>query len=290
MTKLYEKLIKSCPSETEVRRGLPKLLTTVPQIPGKHLLMDLLNCIDLTTLNPSDTKTKVLQLTGKVNSFQGRYTNIPNVAGICVFPNFAPVVKEKLTAKNVKVVAVAGSFPYSQTFRSIKVSESKMAVDAGADEIDIVLNIGAFMMGDYDTVISEISEIKSVIGDRTLKVIIESGNLESVEQIYKASIVAMDAGADFIKTSTGKIGISATPEAAYVICKAISYFYNETGIQVGFKAAGGIVSASDAITYHHIVNSCLGPKWLTNKYFRLGASRLANNILSEIAGERHEHF
>jgi len=290
MTKLYEKLIKSCPSETEVRRGLPKLLTTVPQIPGKHLLMDLLNCIDLTTLNPTDTKTKVLQLTGKVNSFQGRYSNIPNVAGICVFPNFAPVVKEKLTAKNVKVVAVAGSFPYSQTFRSIKVSESKMAVDAGADEIDIVLNIGAFMMGDYDTVISEISEIKSVIGDRTLKVIIESGNLESVEQIYKASIVAMDAGADFIKTSTGKIGISATPEAAYVICKAISYFYNETGIQVGFKAAGGIVSASDAITYHHIVNSCLGPKWLTNKYFRLGASRLANNILSEIAGERHEHF
>ena len=290
MTKLYEKLIKSCPSESEIRKGLKNVAASTPEVPGKHLLMGILNAIDLTSLNTTDYKSNIIRLTGTVNSFQGRFSNIPNVAAICVYPNFVPVVKEKLTAKNVKIAAVGASFPTSQTFRSIKIAECKMAVDSGADEIDIVIPVGAFLGKDYAFVAEEIREIKEAIGDRQLKVIVESGLLGDYEQIFRATMIAMDAGADFIKTSTGKVSVSATPEAAYVICMAISDFYSETGIRVGFKAAGGIVSAADALLYHQIVNKCLGKEWLSNKYFRIGASRLANNILSEIAGERHEHF
>lgn len=290
MTKLYEKLVKSIPSESEIRKGLKNASLALPENPGKHLLMEILNLIDLTSLNTTDYKSNIIRLTGTVNSFQGRFSNIPNVAAICVYPNFVSVVKEKLTAKNVKIAAVAGSFPTSQTFRSIKITECKMAVDAGADEIDIVIPLGAFLAKDYTFVAEEIREIKEAVGTRHLKVIIESGLLGDYEQIYRASTIAMDAGADFIKTSTGKVNVSATPEAAFVMCRAISDFYSETGIRVGFKAAGGIVSAQDALLYYHIVARSLGKEWLSNKYFRIGASRLANNILSEIAGERHEHF
>jgi deoxyribose-phosphate aldolase len=290
MTKLYEKLIKSCPSESEITRGLKKVASSIPEVPGKHLLMNILNVIDLTSLNTTDYKSNIIRLTGTVNSFQGRFSNIPNVAAICIYPNFVPVVKEKLTAKNVKIAAVAGAFPTSQTFRSIKIAECKMAADAGADEIDIVIPVGAFLGNDYAYVAEEIREIKETLGDKLLKVIVESGLLGDYEQIFRASMIAMDAGADFIKTSTGKVSVSATPEAAYVMCKAISDFYSETGIMVGFKAAGGISTAADALLYYHIAGECLGSEWLNNKYFRIGASRLANNILSEIAGERHEHF
>jgi deoxyribose-phosphate aldolase len=290
MTKLYQKLFKSCPSEAEIKKGLKIVTAAVPKKPGKFVLMSILNSIDLTSLNTADTKSNIIHLTGKVNSFQSRFTNIPNVAAICVYPNFVSVVKEKLTAKNVKIASVAGGFPASQTFRSLKVKECKMAIEAGADEIDIVLPIGAFLGNDYSQVAEEIREIKESIGDRQLKVIVESGLLGNYEQIFRASMIAMDAGADFIKTSTGKTDISATPEAAYVMCRAISDFYSETGIKVGFKAAGGIVTAADALIYHQIINHCPGPGWLNNKLFRIGASRLANNILSEIAGERHEHF
>lgn len=290
MTKLYEKLIKSCPSESEITKGLKKVVSKIPADPGKRLLMDILNSIDLTSLNTADYKSNIIRLTGTVNSFQGRFSNIPNVAAICVYPNFVPVVKEKLTAKNVKIAAVAGAFPTSQTFRSIKIAECKMAADAGADEIDIVIPLGAFLGNDYVYVADEIQEIKEALGEKLLKVIVESGLLGDAGQIFKASMIAMDAGADFIKTSTGKFNVSATPEAAYVMCKAISDFYSETGIMVGFKAAGGISTVSDALLYYHIFDQCLGPEWHNNKYFRIGASRLANNILSEIAGERHEHF
>jgi deoxyribose-phosphate aldolase len=290
MTKLYESLIKSCPSENEIKDGLRNVYSSIPEAPDKHLLMSILGVIDLTSLNTADNKSIILRLTGKVNSFQGRFDNIPNVAAICVFPNFVSVVKEKLTAKNVKIAAVAGAFPTSQTFRSIKIAECKMAIEAGADEIDIVIPVGAFLGNDYSLVAEEIREIKESIGDKHLKVIVESGLLGDYEKIFKASMIAMDAGADFIKTSTGKINISATPEAAFVMCRAISGFYNETAIKVGFKAAGGIVTAADALVYYHIVKHCLGSEWLSNDFFRIGASRLANNILSEIAGERHEHF
>jgi len=262
----------------------------MPEVPGKHLLMNILNVIDLTSLNTTDYKSNIIRLTGTVNSFQGRFSNIPNIAAICVYPNFVPVVKEKLTAKNVRIAAVAGSFPTSQTFRSIKIAECKMAADAGAEEIDIVIPVGAFLAKDYSFVAEEIQEIKEAIGNRLLKVIVESGLLGDSEQIFRASMIAMDAGADFIKTSTGKVNVSATPETAWVMCKAISDFYSETGIMVGFKAAGGISTVEEALLYYQIVEECLGSEWLNNKYFRIGASRLANNILSEIAGEKHEHF
>jgi deoxyribose-phosphate aldolase len=290
MTKLYEKLVKSCPSESEISKGLKKVRSSMPEVPGKHLLMNILNVIDLTSLNTTDYKSNIIRLTGTVNSFQGRFSNIPNIAAICVYPNFVPVVKEKLTAKNVRIAAVAGSFPTSQTFRSIKIAECKMAADAGAEEIDIVIPVGAFLAKDYSFVAEEIQEIKEAIGNRLLKVIVESGLLGDSEQIFRASMIAMDAGADFIKTSTGKVNVSATPETAWVMCKAISDFYSETGIMVGFKAAGGISTVEEALLYYQIVEECLGSEWLNNKYFRIGASRLANNILSEIAGEKHEHF
>ena len=199
MTKLYEKLIKSCPSETEILRGLKKASADAPKSPDKHLLMSILNVIDLTSLNTTDNKSAIIHLTGKVNSFQSRFTNIPNVAAICVYPNFVSVVKEKLTARNVKIASVGGGFPTSQTFINIKVAECKLAAEAGADEIDIVIPVGAFFGKDYELVAREIREIKTAIGDRNLKVIVESGLLGSYELIFKASMVAMDAGADFIK-------------------------------------------------------------------------------------------
>jgi deoxyribose-phosphate aldolase len=290
MTKLYQKLIKQCPSETEIKKGLKTAGSFIMESPDKHLLMNILNSIDLTSLNTTDNKSQILRLTGKVNSFSGRFTNIPNVAAICVYPNFVPVVKEKLTVKNVKIASVAGGFPSSQTFRSIKVAECKTAVDEGADEIDIVMPVGAFLGNDFEMVAGEISEIKEAVGEKHLKVIVESGLLGDYEQIFKASMIAMDAGADFIKTSTGKTSISATPEAAFIMCKAIMDFYTETGIKVGFKAAGGIVTSADALTYYNIVRSCLGEEWLNNKLFRIGASRLANNILADISGTRNDYF
>lgn len=290
MTKLYQKLIRQCPSETEIRKGLKTVSTMMPGIPDKHLLMAILNSIDLTSLNTTDSKANILHLTGKVNSFSGRFSNIPNVAAICVFPNFVPVVKEKLTVRSVKIASVAGSFPSSQTFRSIKVAECKMAVEEGADEIDIVFPVGAFLGNDFELVADEISELKEAVGERHLKVIVESGLLGDYEHIFKASMIAMDAGADFIKTSTGKTSVSATPEAAYTMCHAIKDFYTETGIRVGFKAAGGIVTTADALTYYNIVSSSLGEEWLNNSLFRIGASRLANNVLADISGTRNDYF
>ena len=290
MTKLYQKLINKCPSETEIKKGLKKASEAARETPDKHLLMSILNMIDLTSLNTTDNRSQIIHLTGKVNSFSGRFSNIPNVAAICVYPNFVSVVKEKLKAKNIKIVSVAGGFPSSQTFRSIKVTECKLAIEAGADEVDIVIPVGAFVGNDFAQVADEIREIKAAIGDKLLKVIVESGLLVDYDLIFRASMIAMDAGADFIKTSTGKTTVSATPEAAFVMCHAISDFYSETGIRVGFKAAGGIVTAADAILYYQIVSQFLGEEWLNNSLLRIGASRLANNILSEISGCPSVHF
>lgn len=290
MTKLYQKLIKLCPSESEIRKELKKVESILPDHADKHLLMKLLNSIDLTSLNTTDNKSHILHLTGKVNSFSGRYTNIPNVAAICVYPNFVAVVKEKLTVKNVRIASVAGAFPSSQSFRSIKLSELRMAIEAGADEIDTVISVGSFLGNDFSAVADEIRSMREAAGDKRLKVIIESGLLGDYENIFKASMIAMDAGADFIKTSTGKANISATPEAAFVMCRAISDFYTETGIKVGFKASGGIVNTSDAVNYYYIVKHCLGDEWLSNEFFRIGASRLANNILADLSGSTCNYF
>jgi len=290
MTKLYEKLARSCPSEQEVKRGLKKVYSEITGLPDRKTLLEILGLIDLTSLNTTDNKSNILQLTGKINSFYARYSNIPTVAGICVFPNFVQIVREKLTARNVKVVAVAGGFPTSQTFRSIKIQECKLAIDAGADEIDVVIPVGSFLGNDYPAVAEEIREIKSTTGDRLLKVIIETGLLGSNEQIFRASMIAMDAGADFVKTSTGKTSVSATPESAFVICRAISVFFRETGIKVGFKPAGGIVTSQDAQVYYNIVRNELGTDWLNPSLLRFGASRLANNVLSDIMGSRADYF
>jgi len=290
MTKLYQKLIKQCPSDAEIKKGLKLINSFTSELPDKHLLMNILNSIDLTSLNTTDNKSHILHLTGKVNSFSGRFSNIPNVAAICVYPNFVPVVKEKLKVKSVKIASVAGAFPSSQTFRSIKISECKMACEAGADEIDIVFPVGAFLGNDFTMVADEILEIREALGEKRLKVIVESGLLGDYEQIFKASMIAMDAGADFIKTSTGKTSVSATPEAAFVMCRAILNFYKETGIRVGFKAAGGITTTPEALTYYHVVKNFLGEEWLNNSLFRIGASRLANNILADISGTTNDYF
>ena len=290
MTKLYQKLFKSSPSQTEINKGLKEVYSECEAISDKQVLMNILGVIDLTSLNTTDNKSNIIHFTGKVNSFHSRFPAIPNVAAICVFPNFVSVVKEKLTAKNVKIAAVAGGFPSSQTFRNIKVTESKMASDDGADEIDIVIPVGSFLGNDFASVADDIREIKRTIKEKQLKVIVESGLLKDSDLIFKASMIAMDAGADFIKTSTGKVSVSATPEAAFVMCRAISGFYSETGIKVGFKAAGGIVTPKDAVIYYNIVKHCLGEEWLNSKLFRIGASRLANNVLSEIIGCRNDHF
>lgn len=290
MTKLYQKLFKKCPSASEIKKGLKTIYSSIPEVPDRRALMDMLGVIDLTSLNTTDNKSHILQLTGKVNSFNAKYSNIPTVAAICVYPNFVSLVREKLTARNVKIAAVAGGFPSSQTFRSIKLSECRLAVDAGADEIDIVIPLGSFLGGDYSAVADEIREIKSATGDVLLKVIIESGLMQTHEQIFNASMIAMDAGADFIKTSTGKTSLSATPEAAFVMCTAISVFFRETGIRVGFKPAGGIVTSTDAAVYTGITRSVLGEEWIKPSLFRIGASRLANNILSDIMGCRSEHY
>jgi deoxyribose-phosphate aldolase len=290
MTKLYQKLIKKCPTESEIKKGLKSAYADIKGVLDRKLLTEILSVIDLTSLNTTDNKSNILHLTGKVNSFHGRYKEIPNVAAICIYPNFVPVVKEKLTAKTVRIAAVAAAFPSSQTFRAIKVAECKMAADAGADEIDIVIPVGAFLGNDFAAVADEIREIKAVIGNAQLKVIVESGLLNGHENVFKASMIAMDAGADFIKTSTGKTNISATPDSAIVMCRAIEVFYSETGIRVGFKPAGGIVTSGDAAIYFNIVRSILGEEWLNPKLFRIGASRLANNILSDIIGCRTDHF
>jgi deoxyribose-phosphate aldolase len=290
MTKLYQKLFKSSPSPNEIKKGLKAVYAGSAAINDREVLKSILGVIDLTSLNTTDSKSNIIHFTGKVNSFHSKFPGIPNVAAICIFPNFVSVVKEKLTAKNVRIASVAGGFPTSQTFRSIKVTECKMAVDAGADEIDIVISVGAFLGNDFASVADEIREIKGAIGEKPLKVIVESGLLHDNEEIFKASMIAMDAGADFIKTSTGKVNTSATPEAAFVMCRAIADFCAETGIKVGFKPAGGIVTPGDAVIYYNIVKYCLGEEWLNSKLFRIGASRLANNVLSDIIGCRNDHF
>ncbi len=248
------------------------------------------SCIDLTTLNSTDTISSVKSFTKRVNDFAFDYTAFQNVAAICVYPNMVRTVKENLAAKDVKIAAVAGGFPSSMTFIEMKVKEAKMAVDLGADEIDIVLPLWAFLEGDKFICREEIATIKDAIGDAHLKVILETGALAEPEKIRSASILAMEAGADFIKTSTGKMTPAATPEAAIVMCHAIKEFWMKTGKKVGFKPAGGISSTEDAILYLTIVKEILGDEWLNPGFFRIGASRLANNLLSEILGEGIKYF
>ena len=250
----------------------------------------LFNCIDLTTLKCTDSEESVMAFTEKVNEFDDKYPHLKNVAAICVYPNYAKIVNETLQVENVGIACVSGGFPSSQTFQEIKVAETAMAIHDGATEIDIVLSVGKFLSGDYEGVCDEIQELKSVCGEKHLKVILETGALKSSENIKKASILSIYSGADFIKTSTGKEAISATPEAALIMCEAIREYYKETGRKVGFKAAGGIDSVAKALAYYTIVKEVLGKEWLNNDLFRIGASKLANQLLSDITGEEKKFF
>lgn len=250
----------------------------------------LFNTIDLTTLKSTDSPQSVADFTERVNAFDEEYPEFKNVAAICVYPNFAQVVSTVLDVTGVKVACVSGGFPASQTFPEVKVAETALAVDGGADEIDIVLNVGNFLDGDYEEVCDEISEIKSACRDAHLKVILETGALKTAENIQKASILSMYSGADFLKTSTGKEYPGASLEAAYVMAKCIKEYHEKTGIKVGFKAAGGVATTEDAVKYYSIIKEVLGEEWLTNEYFRLGASRLANNLLGDILGKEVKFF
>lgn len=250
----------------------------------------LMGSIELTTLKTTDSEESVLAFTERVNQFDEAYGDLPHVATICVYPCFAKVVSETLEIDGVEIACVSGSFPSSQALIEVKVAETALAVKDGATEIDIVMPVGKFLSGDYEGVADDISELKQACGDKAMKVILETGCLKTASNIKKASLIAMYAGADYIKTSTGKLEPAATPEAAYVMCQAIKEYYEETGIQIGFKPAGGINSVMDALIYYTIVKEVLGEKWLTNKWFRLGTSRLANMLLSEIEGQEIKFF
>ena len=245
----------------------------------------LFNCIDLTTLNSTDSDESVMKFTEKVNKFDDEFPDLKNVAAICVYPNFAEVVKNTLDVDGINIACVSAGFPSSQTFIEVKIAETAMALMEGADEIDIVISIGKFLSGDYETMCEEIQELKDTCKERHLKVILETGALKTASNIKKASILSMYSGADFIKTSTGKQQPAATPEAAYVMCEAIKEYYEKTGNKIGFKPAGGINTVNDALIYYTIVKEILGEEWLNNKLFRLGTSRLANLLLSDIKGD-----
>jgi len=249
-----------------------------------------LGCIDLTSLNPTDNEERVQEFTRRVNQFEEEYPELDNVASICVYPNFAETVSTMLECDNVHTTVVAAGFPSSQTFNEIKVAECGLAVASGADEVDIVISVGQMLAGQYEEMCDTIQECKAACKDAIFKVILETGALKKASLIAKASVLAMYSGADFIKTSTGKIDIAATPEAAYVMCKMIKAYYDETGNKVGFKVAGGVKTPEDAVKYYTIVKSILGEEWLTKELYRIGASSAANNLLSAIVGETKKHF
>ena len=250
-----------------------------------------LSAVDLTTLTCNDSVESVTDFARRTVTFAEKYPEIPNVASICVYPSFVETVGVAVDGTSMRITSVGGGFPSSQTFLEVKMLEVAMAVENGADEVDIVLNVGKMLTGAYDEAANEVEMIRSEMDeDVILKVILETGALKTPELIHKASIISMAAGADFIKTSTGKIDVAATPEAAVVMCQAIKMFYEKTGRKVGFKAAGGVKTPQDAALYYTIVEQILGEEWLTTDLFRIGASSAANNLLSAIVGQKVSHF
>ena len=290
----YEEALSLYNTEVDdnaVREAVTKLIAEkVPQNDTLEVKKFLMGSIELTTLKTTDSEESVLAFTERVNDFDAQYPDLPHVATICVYPCFAKVVSESLEVDGVEIACVSGSFPSSQALTEVKVAETALAVKDGATEIDIVMPVGKFLSGDYEGVCDDISELKEACGEAPMKVILETGDLKTGSNIKKASILSMYAGADYIKTSTGKEKISATPEAAYIMCQAIKEYYDKTGIQIGFKPAGGLNTVTDALIYYTIVKEILGEKWLTNKWFRIGTSRLANLLLSEVIGEEVKFF
>jgi deoxyribose-phosphate aldolase len=278
-------------SDEEVSAAVKKIIAEKVHendtVDVKKLLM---GSIELTTLKTTDSEESVLAFTERVNKFDEVYPDLPHVATICVYPCFASIVSQSLEVDGVEIACVSGSFPSSQAVIEVKVAETALAIKDGATEIDIVMPVGKFLSGDYEGVCDDINELKQTCGNHSMKVILETGCLKTASNIKKASILAMYAGADYIKTSTGKLQPAATPEAAYVMCQAIKEYYEKTGIQIGFKPAGGLNTVMDALIYYTIVKEVLGDKWLTNKWLRLGTSRLANMLLSEVIGEETKFF
>lgn len=270
------------PDTEAIDRSLTQIQNNLGYYESREILAECMGLMDLTSLNSSDTDAKIISLTEKVNNIKSCYPEYPLPAAICVYPNFAKRVRENLTRHNVKIAVVAGVFPNSQSFLEVKKLECEMAVESGADEVDIVLPLHLFLAGEYKKAAEEIRALKETVKERKLKVILETGVLASPSNIAAASFLAMEAGADFIKTSTGKLEPAATPMAAIIMCEAIKSYYIQCGRKVGFKAAGGMTSPKDALCYHSIVFTILGKEWLTPDYFRLGTSRLANAILGEL--------
>ena len=290
----YEQVLSQYNTELDdeqVKAAVAKIIAEkVPENETKEVKEFLMGSVELTTLKTTDSEESVMAFTEKVNKFAEAYPELPHVATICVYPCYAKIVSETLEVDDVEIACVSGSFPSSQALIEVKIAETALAVKDGATEIDIVQSVGKFLSGDYETECDEISELKAVCGEKKMKVILETGLLKNCSNIKKASILAMYAGADYIKTSTGKENPAATPEAAYVMCQAIKEYYDKTGIQIGFKPAGGLNTVRDAITYYTIVKEVLGEKWLTNQWLRLGTSRLANLLLSEVVGEEIKFF
>ena len=276
----------TAPTEEEIATAIKKITEEkVGKNRNKEAFKTIYSCLDLTSLKCTDNAESILTLTEEVNNFEEKYPDLKNVAAICVYPNFANIVSQSLEAESVEVACVSGGFPSSQTFSEVKIAETALALQEGATEIDIVLSIGKLLSGDYESLCDEIQELKDLCGDRTLKVILETGILRSAENIRKAAILSMYSGADFIKTSTGKEAVGATPEAAYIMCRTIKEYHAKTGRKIGFKAAGGISTIDDALLYYTIVEETLGKEWLDSKLFRIGTSRLAATLLNEITSE-----
>lgn len=277
-------------SSGEVENAVSKIVETSIGLNKRETYEFILSSIDLTTLNSTDTKEHAEILTGKVDKFHDKFPGLPNVAAICAYPTLLEVIRKNLLIPGVKIATVSAGFPSSMTFLEVKELETRMAVSKGTDEVDVVLSIGEFLSGNYSGIINEIALLKKICGKVALKVILETGALKTYENIWKASFLAMQAGADFIKTSTGKLEPAATPAAAWIMCTAIKAYYEKTGRKVGFKAAGGIVESADAVIYVAIVEEVLGNEWLNNRLFRIGASRLANNLLTSIKGKTVSYF
>ncbi|MCR4919808.1 MAG: deoxyribose-phosphate aldolase [Prevotella sp.] len=277
--------------DTQVKEAVRNIIATkVAENDTAEVKRFLMGSVELTTLKTTDSEESVMAFTERVNQFEADYPDLPHVATICVYPCFARVVSQTLEVEGVEVACVSGSFPSSQARMEVKVAETALAVQDGATEIDIVMPVGKFLAGDLEGASEDIQEMKQACGEVPMKVILETGCLKTARNIKTASILAMYSGADYIKTSTGKLEPAATPEAAYVMCQAIREYYDRTGIQIGFKPAGGLNTVMDALIYYTIVKEVLGPQWLTNRWFRLGTSRLANLLLSELTGQETKFF
>lgn len=284
----YSKVISESqvPVDSEfIKKEVERISESLEGLRTKEVYSKILNCIDLTSLNTEDSQDSITAFVRRVNDFDNEYPQYPNVAAICVFSNFAGLVRSVLEVTGVDVAVVAAGFPSGQTFTAVKVADVALAVAEGADEVDVVMNLGMLRDGNYEELCDELIEMKHTAKDAKLKVIIESGALKTPEKIRDASILAMWSDADFIKTSTGKVYSGASPEAAYVMCRCIKEYYEKSGRKVGFKAAGGVRSSEDALLYYAIVKDVLGDEWLNNDLFRIGASSLANQILAEVLEE-----